>query len=454
MRKLGIGVVVALTLAALSPAAIPAPALAAAAKPDVPPVSKEARAKGMAAAPGFIQAGGLDCQLADARLIGDSVDAKTKVKSSFYEVACSNNEGVIVAVAGDAPPQVFTCMETAAPAAGGKPNNLMCILPGNLDPKAALLPYIAKAGKPCTPDKIRALGHSATNTLFELACHEGGGYILSTSAPPRPDKDVLMNPCIMYDPAGTVKCEFTDRASQLAVVDGLIKQSGKPCTVKDRAYVGADKSGESYFEVSCQEGKGYVVEQAANGGLKRTIDCADADFLNGGCKLTDARQAKTEQAGLYTQLSQKAGFPCTVSGYAPFAVNLEGKEVVELACSNRPDGGIGIFARSPNQPSMVYDCAHSELKSFRCTLTKPAAAYPKLTAELKALGKATCVVSNARTVGITADQRGYIEVACADGLQGYMIEFTITPLTPKAALVCTDARGIAGGCILPGNKKG
>ena len=102
MRKLGIGLVAALTLAAFSLAAIPAPAMAAAAKPDVPAVSKEARAKGMAAAPGFIQAAGMNCQLADARQIGESVDAKTKAKSTFYEVACSNNEGAIVAVAGDA----------------------------------------------------------------------------------------------------------------------------------------------------------------------------------------------------------------------------------------------------------------------------------------------------------------------------------------------------------------
>ncbi|MBA3812658.1 MAG: hypothetical protein H0X27_13645 [Caulobacteraceae bacterium] len=448
MRKIGIGL--ALSLAALWAGL--APALAAP-KPAVPEVSKESRAKGMAAVPAIIQAAGIDCQLADARQIGESVDPKTKAKTTFYEAACTGNEGVVIAAAavGEAP-QAFTCMETSAPAPDGKPNSLACVLPGNADPKAGLLPYIVKSGRPCTPDKVRPLGHSPTNTLFELACHEGAGYILSTSAPPRLDKAVTMNPCILYDPAGTVKCELTDRATQLAVVDTLVKASGKPCAIKDRAFVGAAKSGANYFEVSCQEGKGFVLEQAPNGALTRAIDCAQADFLNGGCKLTDARQAKTEQAGLYTQLAQKAGFPCTVSGYAPFGVNLPGKEVVELACSNRSDGGIGIFAAGSGS-SMVYDCAHSELKSFRCSLTKPAAAYPKLTADLKAVGKATCVVSNARTVGVTADQKGYIEVACADGLQGYFIEFEIEKMTPKTAIVCSEAKGIAGGCTLPGNAK-
>jgi hypothetical protein len=261
-----------------------------------------------------------------------------------------------------------------------------------------------------------------------------------------------MQPCIMFDPTGTVKCELTDRAAQLAIIDQLMTKSSKPCTVKDRAFVGATETGTLYYEVACQDGKGYVLQQAANGALTRTIDCVDADFLNGGCKLTDTRKAKTEQADLYTQLSKKAGFDCTVTGYAPFSVAPEGKEVVELACANGM-GGIGVFSSKPTEPSVVYDCARSELKQFRCSLTKPAAGYPTLTGDLKALGRASCQVSASRMVGITADQRGYIEVGCADGLQGYMIEYTLTPLTPKNVIVCSEATGIAGGCTLPGNVK-
>ncbi|HZK98435.1 MAG TPA: hypothetical protein VFC47_00920 [Caulobacteraceae bacterium] len=452
MRSIGVGLAIAIVLSAFAPAT----ALAASAKASAASVtiSKEQRDKGKAAAPGLIQAAGLDCQLADARQIGESTDPKTKVKSIFYELACSGNEGLVVDSTSDsAPPKVFTCLESSAPTPEGKPNSLACILPGNADPKAALAPYIAKSGKACAPDQVRALGHSATNTIFELACHGGGGYILRTSAPPRLDKDIQMDPCVMFDPNGTVKCELTDRASQLAIVDQLAAQSGKSCTVKDKAFIGVASSGDLYYEVACQDGKGYVLEQAKTGALTRAIDCANADFLNGGCKLTDARQAKTEQAGLYTQLAKKAGFDCNVSGYAPFSVNLAGKEVVELACSNRPDGGIGIFSSKPGDPSVVLDCAHSELKSFRCGLTKAPAGYPALTADLKALGKASCQVSASRMVGVTADQRGYMEVGCADGLQGYMIEYSLTPIAAKAVIICSDAKGIAGGCTLPGNTK-
>jgi hypothetical protein len=451
MRLFRIGAAIALALAAVSPSALMGPA-AAAAKPGAAPITKEQRAKGMADGPALIQASGVDCQLADARFIGDSTDPKTKVKSAFYELACTNGEGVILDKTADPAPAAFTCMEVAAPGPDGKPNSLQCVLPGNADPKAGLLPYIAKSGKTCTPDKVRPIGHSATKTVFELACHEGPGFVLVTSSPPRLDKDVELDPCISFDQNGSIKCELTDRAAQLAVVDQLAAKSGKPCVVKDRAYIGATKDGSNYFEVACQDGKGYVLEQAANGSLEKTIDCANADFLNGGCKLSDARQAKTEQAGLYTQLAKKAGFNCDVAGYAPFSINVPGKEVVELTCSNRPDGAVAVFAATA-AGSVFYDCAHSELVSFRCSLSKPEAAYSSLTAELKALGKNSCVVSKARMVGITADRHGYTEVACADGLQGYMIEYTLDPITPKATILCAEAKGIAGGCSLPGNKK-
>jgi hypothetical protein len=451
MRPIGIGLAAALLMAVFTPLAA---AHAAAKAAPATAVTKDQRDKGMAAAPGLISAGGLDCQLADARLVGEAKDAKTKATTDIYELACTGNEGLIVEKVGDAAPETFTCLQANEASADGKPNNVQCVLPGNGDPKAGLAPYIAKAGKPCTPAKIRALGQSPTNAVFELACSEGGGgYILAVSAPPRLDKPVTMDPCVGFPPGGNITCTLTDRTAQLAVVDQLVAKSGKACTIKDRSYIGATASGLAIYEVACQDGKGFMLEQAANGDLKQAIDCASADAIGGGCKLTDARQAKTEQAGLYTGLAKKAGFQCEVSGYAPLPAGLQGKEVVELSCSNRPDGAIGVFGATSAIPSVIYDCAHSELMGYRCGLTKAAAAYSKLTDDLKTLGKTSCTVSDARTVGVTADHKGYLEVACSDGLPGYMIEYSMAPLTPKSPITCSEAKGISGGCALPGNVK-
>jgi len=449
MRSLGIGLAVTLILAAMAPQS-------ASAAPKGPPkaeISKEQRAKGMAAAPGLVAAGKLDCQVADARFVGESSDPKTKQKSTLYELACSGNEGLILQQTGvGGVPSTFTCEQMNEPLSDGKFNSTVCVLPGNADPKAGLTPYIAKAGVPCAIDNVRTIGQSPTSAVFELVCHETpGGFILAIPSPPRLDGPVTMNPCITFPEGSNVSCKLTDRTAQFAVVDRLAAQSGKNCTVKDRRFVGVTATGKLYYEIACQDGKGYMLEQASSGAFSKSIDCAQADALAGGCTLTDTRQAKTEQADLYTKLAKKAGFDCTVSGYAPLPVSDNGNEVVELACSNRPDGAIGIFAATSSGSSSVFDCAHSELKAYRCSLTKPSAAYGNLTAELKRLGKSTCTVSNARNVGVTADGKGYIEVACSDGLPGYMIEFVMNPFTPKSTIPCLEAKGIAGGCTLPGN---
>lgn len=416
-------------------------------------VSKEAHEKGMAAAPALVQAAGSDCQVSDARYIGQASDPKTKAKTTLYEVACTGSEGLLVQEISTEPkPGIFTCEEAASAASTGNKGATQCLLPENANPVEGLKPFIAKSGVNCTPDKVRALGHSGTNAFFELACHEGPpGYILEISAPPRLDQKVTAEPCLMFEPTNSVHCELTDRASQMAIVDRLTSQSGKPCTIKDRGFIGVSASDTTYYEVSCTDGKGYVLEQAANGAFVKAIDCINADAIAGGCKLTDTRKAKTEQNGLYSDLAKKAGYNCNVSGYYPFAETTPGTETVELTCSNRPDGAIAQFPVSGGV-GHVYDCAHSELMGFRCTMSKPDAAYPKLTADLKSLGKASCVVSESRVVGVSAEKHGYIEVGCADGLPGFMIEYALAPLTPKTALVCAQAKGISGGCTLPHNK--
>ena len=86
-------------------------------------------------------------------------------------------------------------------------------------------------------------------------------------------------------------------------------------------------------------------------------------------------------------------------------------------------------------------------------MSKPAAAVGSLTAELRALGKMECTVSNSRVVGVTTDKHGYIEVACSDGLPGYMIEYAMDPMKATSTITCFEAKGIAGGCTLPGNVK-
>jgi hypothetical protein len=444
MRPIVVGLI-----AAVIAAILPAASFAAA----KPPLDPDAVKKGMAAAPGVITQAGLDCNLANARMLGKATDTKTKVSSSYYELACKDQEGFIVAVPDQGgQPQIFTCLEVAnTPTSGAQ-----CILPENADPKSGLHALVAKNKPNCVITNARAIGQTQdrTTTVFEVACQGGPGYIIDASFPESASKPATFAPCFALPPDSAMKCALTDDATSAAYINGMVAKMGKPCDVKARRFVGSASDGASFFEVSCQDGKGYMIEQATNGDIKPAIDCAAADNIGGGCTLTNSREAQTAQAGLYSRLAHAAGYNCDVNRYAPFNVNVPGHEVVELACGNRPDGAVAIFPADQSQKAQIYDCAHSEVEGYRCSFTQADAALATLTADLNKLGKSSCVVSGSRFIAKTTDNQGFVEVACADGNPGFIISYNAgPPLTPKEATGCVFAKGILGGCQMPQNQK-
>ena len=442
MRPIAIGLTAALALAALIPAAV----ISAPKEKDKPAaVDAKSREAGMKAAPDIAKAAGVTCTVTDARLVG----ADKKTSTDYYEVACQEGLGFALVAKKDTPPATYSCLETAQAAADGKPSALACILPGNADPKAGLAPYLAKANTSCSIENARAIGAGAKSAYFEVACKGGAGYIVTTSAPVNIGQDVTVNSCLLYEDGANVSCKLTDKATLLNVVDTLNGAAGKNCAIKDKRYILSTKT-DNYYEVVCQDGKGYVYQQAtATGAFVKSIDCAQAGFVGGGCTLSDAVAAETEQAGLYTKLATKAGFDCKVEKYGMLPSKDPRTEIVELKCSNRADGGIGVFSVDKN---IVYDCITSELNGYRCSFTKQDLNYPRLSADLKALGKGSCVVSGSRIIGQTATQ-GFVEVACSDGLPGWVLAYPLGDPKPKPAdlLSCLQAKTVGGGCKMPTN---
>jgi hypothetical protein len=443
MRSIVVGLVAALFAVAVLPAA----ALAAD-KPAAVKIDPEAIKKGKEAAATVISTAGLDCQMIDARFLGTSVDPKTKISSNFYELACKDSEGFIVSApvkAGAGATQAFTCLEVA------NAKGATCALPENSDPKAGLATLVAQREPACQMTAARGLGHNDTVSVFEIACQGGAGFIIDSGYPYSAAKPATFNPCAGITPGMSIQCGLTDAAATNAYFASLVAKMGKPCDLKDRRYVGADSKGEAFFEVACNDGKGYMLDVTTAGAVT-PIDCVAADNIGGGCTLTNSRAAETEQASLYTKLAHAAGFNCDVSKYAPLPVDVPHHDVVELACGNRPDGAIGIFAAG-GEKSVIDNCAVSELAGYRCSFSKPESAYPSLTDDLKKLGKMSCVVSGERVVGVTPDKIGYLEVACSDGNPGYMMSYAMADMTVKDATPCSFAKDMAGGCQLPTNTK-
>ncbi|HEY9236050.1 MULTISPECIES: hypothetical protein [Phenylobacterium] len=439
MKPFITGLAATLAVLALAPAAV-----SASKKPAE--VSEKARTQGMAEAPALAKAAGVACNVTDARFVGKVADKKAKTNTNFYEIDCDQGVGFVLSAVEGGATTTFSCIEANTPQPDGKESSLKCELPGNADPKADLAPILAAAKVQCTPEAVRGIGQSATAAYLEVACQGSSqGYVVKTSSPMDPAKPVEATDCLLYDGGqSNISCTLRTKEDRLAVIDTYITAANKGCTPKDKRYIGMSQSGSAFFEAACTDGKGYLL-RVDNGKFAEAYDCAKAQGVMGGCTLTDTTQAVTEQNGLYTRLAKAAGFNCDVSKYAPFPA-AAGKDVVEMACSNRPDGAVGVFG-GPNDKPMVYDCARAPIAGYRCSFTKlDAKSYGLVTADLKKLGKAACDVSNARVIGKTAKGTTYMEVACADGLKGYIIEYQ-TDLTPVATTGCAFSKD----CKLPGN---
>ncbi|MGZ6020043.1 MAG: hypothetical protein ACXWKO_15350 [Phenylobacterium sp.] len=434
MRPMRLGLLAALIVAVMAPAMAHAAA--------APSVSSEARKQGMADAPALVAAAGVTCQVSDARLAGKTAaDKKTgSPGASVYEVACGPNSlGFLIQTNGTNAPQVFSCIGSNYPADMSKPTS-PCILPANIDLVPAIDALAAKSNAPCAPTKIRAIGQTSTNTLFEVACADGHDFVMSGSVPLDATKPATIVNCLQTETSASAKCMFTDSAARLAAEDALAKLSDPGCVVKDRRYIGPLADGTDGYEFACQSGKGFIAKISSKGTLAETLDCAK--LAGGGCTLTDTRAATAEQAGLYTKLAKNAGSNCTVSRYAVFPAQGD-KETVELVCSDG-NGAIGIFPATGK--GTVLDCGHALIAGYKCTLGK--VDYTGLTNDLKKFDKKECTVSSTGSPLKAADGTIRLEVACSDGLPGYMIQFSDAQ-TPKDVTACS----FAGNCVLPTNKK-
>jgi hypothetical protein len=441
MPRLSTLAVAIATLAAVLVTATTSFAAPAAPAAPPPPITPEAKAAGMKAAPALIAAANLPCTLSAARAIGSGKDSKGQ-PIVLTEIACKDSLGYVIAAdAKGQPAQIFDCLMAATTP------NLGCRLPENANPAVGVQGLVSQSGRTCTVNQAHFMGMTTDKHIYEIACSNGEGLVLLVPAAggaPTADN------CLAYADQANIKCTLTTTDQEMAEAKSLEAAAAK-CTVAKDRYMLSTADGADYFEIACPDGKGYVLSSNKSGALGEVIPCAQAYGIGNGCTLTDARQAATQEAALYTGLAKNAGFDCQVSKYALFPQSDSTKDIVEMVCSNRPDGGVGVFpAKGAGQ---VYDCLRSQDEGYKCTFTPDSAVYPHLNDTLRAAGKGSCVVSSARPFAHGADGSDYVEVGCADGGSGWVMIYPAGSATPKQLLNCAQAKDMNGGCQLPGNSK-
>jgi len=442
MKRIGLAVA-AMMVAALAFGA--PPTAFAADKPKA--YEKDQITKGMKEAPPVVLAAGIPCSVTNAAYIGASTakDDKGKdVKQDVYEVACSEGLGYgLVAPVGQTP-KAYDCVALIGNA------SLACRLPENADPKKGLQSIVTQAGAQCAISDARYLGSKPTGeTFYEVGCTPAPGFLLQTLKGQAPKTFG----CDQFA-GSSMACKFTSAdqidAANNAKASALLAKSGKTCQLTKSRTIGQLQSGDTAYEVACADGSGYVLEALASGDYHTAINCANAAD---SCKLTDATKAQTSESGTYTRLAKQAGFPCDVGKYR--FIGMDGKtnsEVVELQCTNRPDGAVAMFPADNKSPAKVYDCIGAGVLGQTCKLTDPSTLYPKYTQALASKGKKSCTVSGAKWLGATTAGDTFVETACSDGLPGWVINMTPTGSVSEL-LSCGQAKSAGVTCSLPGNTK-
>jgi hypothetical protein len=247
---------------------------------------------------------------------------------------------------------------------------------------------------------------------------------------------------------GQFRCEFTTKAQSLAALAPLITASRRSCTLSDARLVGRNpQSNNEVLEVGCGAQPGFFVEIAGNGGFVSTFDCGR--FGNTACEFTTSAAAQARSAESFSSLLRAAGFECNVSRFERFGVERStGREIVEAACSNRPEGAFALIASSGAGAARteVQDCLVAAVRfKMTCKLTPVALLYPAITATLPSqkLGR-DCTVTNSRPLGATPSGQNWIEIGCSNG-RSYLVDYRGRGRISEI-VACGQAATIFGGC--------
>ena len=454
MKRLGLALAAAAALFTL-----PLADSAAAGTPPPPPTVKAAdvkitpadKVRGMKEAPPLVAASDVKtCQITDAALRGSgtskSPDGKT-VKATLYEVVCQTGLGYLVSAPENQPkPQMINCI--IASAAQG----LKCALPQNLDVKKGLGDYVQQAARTCAISQQRYVGSNTSGAnYYEVGCTGASGFLISANdgggAPQAIDCQAVQ---------GTPQaCQFTSKTQILAAYQPAVAKSGKACQISDVRPVGADKtSGDIFTEIACTGSPGFVLQQDSAGAFRAAIDCDRAERIGGGCKLTDVAAAQASRTGGYAKLAAAAGFSCQVSNSRYIGQDANKRDVVELACSDRPDGAVAAFSETGK--SDIYDCVRARaLGGSTCTLTQASAVYPRYTELMATRSHGTCKASGANYLGSTSlgssAKTDYVETVCDSGVRGFVIGFKAGTTSLSTVLSCSEAAEEGLPCEMPAN---
>ncbi|WP_332653293.1 hypothetical protein [Brevundimonas sp.] len=243
-----------------------------------------------AAAQAVLTAAGVGCQVTEATLLGVTLE-----QHSTFEAICAEGPGYLAV--SSTPPQTFNCLELAGQAETSRLRDpaadvgQQCTLPVNLNPVPVLSAYARAASIDCTVDQGAAIGKStAGNIIYEIGCADRDGYWLENA-----EGAWKATPC--WDLALEQEtCRYSTAAETLGAWKTVLAGTdAAACDVQEARRVGRDAQGLTVYEVKCGAGGGYFARVGTTFTAQRVHTCIEAATIAGGCTLTAAAPATSEQ---------------------------------------------------------------------------------------------------------------------------------------------------------------
>ena len=226
----------------------------------------------------------------------------------------------------------------------------------------------------CRVNGSTLLGTTNDNVeLFEIACEDGAGYILTNASPPQTFGCLVLAAQAEQkraeggEVAANSVCVLPANQNGTAAIASFAREAGVPCEVDAGTVLGATPEGNLVYEVGCAGADGYHIEKTAQGWSK--TDCLQIIGMNMTCQFTTPAE---QVAGFNPMLAGTAIDDCVAGRIHLLAQNDTGR-FIEVKCAS----GEGYVARvKDNAIHQVYPCTLARRIGGGCTMTAVADPEP------------------------------------------------------------------------------
>lgn len=279
--------------------------------------------------------------------------------------------------------------------------------------------------------------------LYEAACSEGSGYLVTSSAPPAVYDCLQLGSSLELNPLEegqtATECTLPANKNRAAMIAPLARAANVSCTVDNAIHLGLASDGKNRYEIGCAGADGYWIDVDSAGGVSK-ISCLTVTASSAECRYTTTEE---QTATLRQRFSGPNAPDCTVEqGRGAGATTTS--EFFEVKCA----GGAGYMFRTSlaGEFQQAYTCEQAISIAGGCKLTDMSGALATVSERRKgqlAAAGVSCTSTAEVKIGQERGEGGreVVEFSCAETPIGLV---AFLPLEGNDGVSIQDCLSAAG----------